>query len=660
MIIRISVVLLLCACFNSFSNPYSELNPKFNRITSRVMVRNVDVTTLANLDFAAYDKNPVMFELLKGRLKKVPGPVPVGSITFEHTISNVKDNQNETPLTENEKSAPLAWKPLIKRLWNVVKDDKLQQLGAKIASYKWADPEIYLPYQEIASAYIHQGTLTAEIWVKVEFSNWVSFLKNVQDEDRDGIKEIYGKLDISAIDSDSLQKIISWIRNDYTKKVLNEEDMTDWITDLASYWYPTKNTDILELGEKKQWPLTTTNKKVLRELKDQHFLNPLAVIEGKPVSPDKPIYNVFIVNQDQAVVNKVTEEGGKNEPILLMDTSISENFIKNNDRFKMEVAEFGSYEKWYQKSCTFLNGISKWVSTFPKEQMGLEGMDGWLFFRKSFEYMLGKDYTAQAPEKNPLPHLVDFNNYLKEKNVNLLFVIVPNKEEVYFDKINLSLPAPDVKYVNSYGRKILFDLQKAGIEVIDLLPQFIEERENDSTGSEYLYQLQDTHWTNRGLQIAAEMIADRIKQYSWYGEIEKSKFIVKDTNFARLGDIVERLPEKNRLKYPAVRFQAQQVYTNESTLYNGNNADAPIMLIGDSFTGVFESVDCKGAGVGAHIAHKTSIPVEIITSWGGGPLVRNKAMRVREKNLPNKKLVVYMMVARDLYNYSQNWDKFPE
>jgi len=77
--------------------------------------------------------------------------------------------------------------------------------------------------------------------------------------------------------------------------------------------------------------------------------------------------------------------------------------------------------------------------------------------------------------------------------------------------------------------------------------------------------------------------------------------------------------------------------------------------MGDSFTGVFEIVDCKGAGVGAHIAEKTSLPVDIITSWGGGPLVREKMLRARQKNLSEKRVVVYMMVSRDLYNYSQGW-----
>jgi alginate O-acetyltransferase complex protein AlgJ len=653
-------VLILMAI--GFSNSYTELNINYQRLKSRVTVRKIEKPTAANLDFAAYDRNPILLEALNGKLKKIPGSVSLEKVTFDSTLSNTKDNLSETPITKEEQETPLAWKPLIKKLWNVVKEDKLQQMGSRVASYKWDDPGIYIPYQEITTAYIHEENNQTELWVKIEFANWISFLKNIQDEDNDGFREIYGKLDLSAIHPDTLKKTFDWIKNEYTTKTLNSEDLTDWITDLASYWYPTKNTDILDLGEAALWPLSSTNKKVLKELHGQKFTKPLAVVEGKPVSPDKPIYNVYIVDTGKLIgktVETVVKELSPDAPVS-MDTSLSVNFKTNGDRFKKENSEFGSYENWYKKNSAFLDGTSKWLAAFPAEQMGLEGKNGWLFFRKSFEYMFGKDYSLQVPQKNPVPNLMDFKKYLNEKNVNLLFVVVPNKEEVYFDKIDSGIPSPQIQFVNPYSRKILNDIQNAGIEVIDLLPYFLEARKEDTTGMEYLYQVHDTHWTNRGLQIAAELIANRIKEYAWYDGVEKKACTVKDTMFERQGDIVERLPEQNRSRYQAVKLQARQVLNEDSSLYKGNNPDAPVMLIGDSFTGVFESVDCKGAGVGAHIAQKTSIPVEVITSWGGGPLVRKKAMHTREKYLSKKRLVIYMMVARDLYNYSQNWEKFPE
>jgi alginate O-acetyltransferase complex protein AlgJ len=120
------------------------------------------------------------------------------------------------------------------------------------------------------------------------------------------------------------------------------------------------------------------------------------------------------------------------------------------------------------------------------------------------------------------------------------------------------------------------------------------------------------------------------------------------------------LPEHERAAFPADEIRGEQILNPDGTLYMANNPDAPVMLIGDSYTGVFELIDCKGAGVGAHIAAATGIPVDIITSWGGGPLVREKMLRARKNKLPKKRVVIYLMTARDLYKYSQHWEPVGE
>ena len=105
---------------------------------------------------------------------------------------------------------------------------------------------------------------------------------------------------------------------------------------------------------------------------------------------------------------------------------------------------------------------------------------------------------------------------------------------------------------------------------------------------------------------------------------------------------------------PLALIKAKRVIMPEGKPYKGIR-NAPVLLIGDSFTGVFELVDCKSAGVGAHIAQKTGLPVDIITSWGGGPPVRNRMVRTRKDYMGYKRAVIYLMVARDLYNYVQGW-----
>jgi alginate O-acetyltransferase complex protein AlgJ len=293
--------------------------------------------------------------------------------------------------------------------------------------------------------------------------------------------------------------------------------------------------------------------------------------------------------------------------------------------------------------------------------MGIEGIEEWVFFKKSFEYLIAGDINNQKESKNPIPHLKELKKFLDSQKINMLFLIVPNKAEIYFEKTGALKSADIPSIINPYGRKFLSDLQEEGIEVVDLLPHFLEAKKKDSQFSEFLYQKQDTHWTNRGLQIAATLIADRIKQYSWYQDLTENlkQFSIVDTNFERKGDIVDRLPESVQGKYKPVIIKAQRVKAAEGKWYKGNRND-PILLMGDSFTGVFELIDCKNAGIGAHIAAKTGLGVDIITSWGGGPLVRNKMIRARSKDFDKKRVLIYMMVARDLYNYSQGWEKLKQ
>ncbi len=661
-----SKLLLLCILlFTSItaSAPYQELVPKFKCLHSNVMVRKIDTPTLANLDFSAYDRNPVLVDRFdKIKLAKNRVYVKIDTLTFGNAILEIKNNLKEAPLTEQEIQFPLAWKPLIKRLWTVVKEDDFQVLSSKVSSFKWSNPEISQPFQQISTLYLHQTSTSTELWVKIDFSPWVNFLENVSDGDQDGFLEIYGKLNPDSLNNDSLPMVIAWIRDNYCKKILSQQEIIDWITDLASYWYPTRNTDILDLSTENRWPLKTTPRHIRRELKDLIINNPLAVIEGKPFSPKKPVYNVFITDNKQNTEASVSEEIIKPATKVFLDTSVSQNFKDNQNRFEEDLQKYGSYEAWNTECSSLKSKLKEILDTLPENQMGIEGNDGWLFFVKSLQYILGADITRQTPEKNPLPHLSSFKKYLDSLNINFLFVVVPNKEEVYFEKL---LPESESinqnQFINPFSRKFLHDLQNAGIEVIDLLPHFLKAKSEDSSFTEAVYQKQDTHWSYRGLQIAANLIADRIKKYSWYDSYkEKTEYVLNDTFFKRLGDIVDRLPESRQIHYQPVELKAVQVKTTDGVPYKSLNSSAPLMLIGDSFTGVYESVDCKSAGVGAHIAANTGMPVDIITSWGGGPLVRKKAMKARQNELGNKRLVIYMMSARDLYNYSQNWEKFPE
>lgn len=636
------------------NSSYEELVPGFSRTDSRIMVRKVKKPTLANLDMAAYDKNPLLSDNADVKPKKMEQPVLPDTLTFNKSVSNPVNSFSETPFSKNGQFVSVAMKPFLKRLWSVVKDDNIAQQVSKVSAYKWNDPTIYQSFQEISTAYFYEKNGQTQIWVKIEFSPWVLPLSNISDSDNDGIKELYAKLSLVNVHNDTLAKIADWVKNSYCKTELAINDIDVWITELTSYWYPSLNTDIVDIGEENLWPDKRVAKKIRKELKGQIFKNPFAVIEGKPFDPKKPIYNVFIIEADSVKTDMSNLAQSSNTPAHQYDSTISENFKNNMIRFDKELSVYGSYNEQNAKNRGFLDGVRNWLNRFPDEQMGLVGTNEWLFFRRSAETLVKSGIQSQI--KTAIDHITEFKTYLDNKGINFLFVVIPDKEMIYFDKFSNEIPLPQINIICTHERELLLQLQKANIETIDLLPEFLESKENDHNYSEFLYQKDDTHWSNRGIEIAADLIAQRIREYSWYNDLQKRDYFTSDTFAERTGDIVERLPQNIQGNFPPQKVLAKQVFNLPDTTLFKSDKHASVMLIGDSFTGVFESVDCKGSGIGANIAAKTNLQIDIITSWGGGPLVRNKALRMRQNELSSKRLVVYMMVSRDIFNYSLEWE----
>jgi alginate O-acetyltransferase complex protein AlgJ len=641
------------------AQPYETVNKNFNRITSRVMIRAIAVPTLAALDYSAYSANPVRFDPQKVTPKKPAKKIGLSDLSFGGALLNQCPDPSQTPLTPQEIAQPMAWDPLQNKLWELAKTDVFARIGTQISGEKWTDPSIFIPYQEIAALYLHGSGENAQLWAKIEFKPWVKFLDpSIPDRDQDGFREIYGQLNLDAVDTALERTVFEWMANDYCTTVLNREQVVDWANILASYWYPKLNTDVVDITGQPRWPTAETEKDIVKELKGLTVADPLVVIRGNPYG--KKIYNLFVVKfaeptQQQAVSTALPTVTAT--PAAL-DSAISRNFTENNARFNAEVKAFGLYPTWAQKEISIRDAIGSFVKNLPTSQKGFVGKDDWLFFTGEIAYLNGGDLSQQAVDKNPLPHLLELQKMLKAHNISLIFVPVPNKSDVYFEKLpTANAPKAPATILNPWGRKFLSDAQSAGIEVIDLLPALLEAKKQDGKASEALFQRHDTHWTTRGLLIASQLIAERIKQYNWYPAAAQNpvRYTLKDTTVMRQGDIVDKLSETDKTKFGPVQIAAQQVLNPDGSLYKPSHPESPILLMGDSFTGVFELVDCKAGGVGAHIAAATGIPVDIITSWGGGPLVRDKMYRARKNDLDKKRVVVYMMVARDLYDYSQRW-----
>ena len=148
-----------------------------------------------------------------------------------------------------------------------------------------------------------------------------------------------------------------------------------------------------------------------------------------------------------------------------------------------------------------------------------------------------------------------------------------------------------------------------------------------------------------------------MKQYPWYRELARhaQTFTTEPTTFTRYGDLHSRLPEAQKKKYQPETLNALRVLRADGSAYE-DDPDSPIVVLGDSFTGVYELTDAEHAGLSAHLARHVGYPIDLVMSYGGGPNVRNKLMRRGTAELAKKKLVIWVMAARDLYHYWEDWE----
>jgi len=335
------------------------------------------------------------------------------------------------------------------------------------------------------------------------------------------------------------------------------------------------------------------------------------------------------------------------------------DFMKENvERWRLELARAGgSWEAWEKQVAPFHAAVRELLASRPQEIAGLVGLDGFLFFRRSLEVLVAGDLRAQKDGRDPYPAIVDFHRQLRDRGVELLFCPIPVKAAVFPEKVSATAPSVSGLPVNPWTRKLMLELAESGVECVDLLPHFLAERDK---GPESFYMPLDTHWSNRALRLAARVIAERVRAYPWFAQAceRPVRYTTKGVTTRRRGDIVRMLPEPERVKYPPMDLEAEQVLEPDGSFYKDDES-SPVVLLGDSYAGVFHLEDCQHAGLTAHLARELGFPVDLILGQGMGPQVRVKLARRGPGALKGKRVVIWTLSERDLFNYRSPWELIP-
>ena len=122
-------------------------------------------------------------------------------------------------------------------------------------------PGVYT--QQATLAYLHSPKNgSAELWVQIEFSPSAKLFADMPDVDGDGFYEIYARVAIKALPSELVQRI----QQDYAGRKLDAAEVHRWANELASYWYPSYNTDVVDIGSHRMWPVADTEESIVAAL----------------------------------------------------------------------------------------------------------------------------------------------------------------------------------------------------------------------------------------------------------------------------------------------------------------------------------------------------------------------------------------------------------
>ena len=225
------------------------------------------------------------------------------------------------------------------------------------------------------------------------------------------------------------------------------------------------------------------------------------------------------------------------------------------------------------------------------------------------------------------------------------------------------LGLPPGRATHPEWERLLRRLRDQGVEVADLVPALME-----LPGDEARYLRRDTHWTPRAMERAARLVAERVEKRldgpdsrepgtaAAGGDVET---VVRPVRRSHLGDLVGMLdlPE-GETPFPPETVRLRRVREAGSGEPLASDSASPVVLLGDSFANVYEDPSLGfgvegesviGAGFPSHLAAALGRRLHVIARNGGGATaVRRAFARLPDEDLRAKRVVVWLLSARDL------------
>ena len=302
-----------------------------------------------------------------------------------------------------------------------------------------------------------------------------------------------------------------------------------------------------------------------------------------------------------------------------------------------------------------------------KNVAAAEGVDGWLFFGGELRLLsLGRFWGSDAVKvsrahkpdlADPLPAILDFQQQLKARGIELLVVPVPPKAAIYPEKI---VPGFDVRATDPAPMLHRFydELRVAGVDVLDLSALFIQNRDNPRGA---VFCRTDSHWSGIGCVLAAQAIAEKVRPKLAGGATPKE--YASEWKEAQISGDLDGLLSRDQRKPGAEKIFVQTVSEKGNGAAVEPDPNSPLLLLGDSHTLVYHDFLAERAGLVDQLALQLGFAPDLIGTRGSGATpVRINLYRRSVKDagyLAKKKIVVWCFAAREFTEATEGWAKAP-
>jgi hypothetical protein len=348
-------------------------------------------------------------------------------------------------------------------------------------------------------------------------------------------------------------------------------------------------------------------------------------------------------------VVQVSTELTTGQPVQELDVFKGPLALEHLQSYERAVEDNSVVAEAVRKRCQWLTLLAFGSGT----QKAVVGRDRTLFFRPSIDAVVAPGFMADsAQEGHPLPAIVGFRDGLKSLGIELVVLVVPGKQTIYPEWLSRRCDPADTPPTNRDMRLFLDELKRRGVPVVDPTAALWQAK---STAEMYLRH--DTHWTPDGLDAVADDVVRQLPSVQGTGRNLRA---VPEHVTSR-GDLYDML----KLPDLPTPFEPQEVTIRrvvnaETGEPMETDADAPIVLLGDSFTNIYSVPDMgwgDHAGLGEQLALRLGQSIDIIAQNDGGVNTARATLCKQPDRLRGKKLVIWQFAARDLVVSNGEWKR---